>query len=359
MLMNTLQPDHTPETVEQLRAENCRLKRMLHVRVLQEIVGNSTVIQTLRHELQAAADGDRPVLVRGEPGTGTCLAAQVVHACSRRAHRPFLRFDCGVLSAESLERELCGEPLAGPQLFDPTAPVARGAFAHADGGTVFLDNVEQIALPLQKKLAAVLLSLEADARGDSQPTGVRVIAATHVDLRERLRKCLFREELYPLVTGVEIAVPPLREYREDVGLLTECFLNRLALKEGRPARRIAVDVIELFQQYDWPGNVRELQSAIARACELDNGTWLTAEMVRPWLTGELRDAAGEVEGMTLKEMERRLIETTFARCDGNRERTARTLRIGLRTLSGKLREYGYPPRGGPGSNVAREERRAA
>ena len=141
----------------------------------------------------------------------------------------------------------------------------------------------------------------------------------------------------------------------------EHFIGEISLKEGRPPRSVSTEALQLLENHPWPGNVRELQNVIERACTIEVGGAIGAESIRPWLQNESGEDNVEGVGMTLREMERKLIESTFARCNGNRERTAQILKIGLRTLSGKLREYGYPPRGGPGSNlkIHTAERKAA
>ena len=131
----------------------------------------------------------------------------------------------------------------------------------------------------------------------------------------------------------------------------EHFIGQISLKEGRPLRAVTSAALGMLESYPWPGNVRELQNVIERACTAQVSEAITADDLRPWLQDGATEDSVEGVGMTLREMERKLIESTFARCNGNRERTAQILKIGLRTLSGKLREYGYPPRGGPGSNI--------
>ncbi len=156
--------------------------------------------------------------------------------------------------------------------------------------------------------------------------------------------------LYECLTACSIHVPPVRERLQDIGLLTEHILNHLAVVEGKPVKRLSVEVLKTLRSHDWPGNLRELENVIERACSLDETSLLTVETIAPWIARTLQAEPLEPSGLSLREMERKLIETTFARCQGNREHTARLLKIGIRTLSGKLREYGYPPRGGPGSN---------
>ncbi|MCH8129692.1 MAG: hypothetical protein IIC70_07325 [Acidobacteria bacterium] len=170
---------------------------------------------------------------------------------------------------------------------------------------------------------------------------------------------LFHAGLFDFLRQQTVTVPPLRERREDIVLLAEHLLHRLAAQEGQTEMCLALDAQHLLTAFDWPGNVSQLENVIHSAGLLERGETLTAGMLRSWIEDDTASERGTAYGLTLREMERKLIETTFNRCHGNRERTAQTLKIGLRTLSGKLREYGYPPRGGPGSNLRATQRKAA
>ncbi len=336
--------------------ENEDLKRQLLNRNLMDLVGSTPAMQSLRESIRIAADDDRTVLVRGESGSGTTLIAEGLHRCSRRAEKPFLRIDCSLHSVETLEHQLYGD--VGSDGFP-------GYLQMAEGGSILLDNVETVALPFQKRLAN-LLEQRATAllNGNGDGPNIRFIASTHCDLNRLAMEGRFRDDLLQHLSGITLQSPPLRVRRNDIPLLVEHFISEISLKEGRPPRQVSREAFELLESHSWPGNVRELQNVIERACTVDVGGQITADNIRPWLKNDDEDE-GQVEtvGMTLREMERKLIESTFARCNGNRERTAQILKIGLRTLSGKLREYGYPPRGGPGSNLKIHapsvERRAA
>jgi DNA-binding NtrC family response regulator len=339
-------------TKSQLMAEVYRLHRQLRGSGVQDLVGTSAAARELREDVQQAALEETSVLIAGEEGTAPELLAQAIHSLSSRSHKGYRRVDCSIVSSECLERELFG--VAGPAVIRP------GLLDEVEGGTLLLENVEAVALPLQKKL---LNALGKQEQGTPNPDGrkydVRLLAATHADLQELIRARRFREDFCEFLNARTIVAPPLRERLSDVGALAEQFLTRAAKQEGRRARRLSLEAVELMEQYRWPGNLRELWNVLDRVCSLEGGDELTGEMLRPWLCGELSDHQIESTGLTLKEMERKLIETTFTRCGGNRERTAHVLQIGLRTLSGKLREYGYPPRGGPGSNRASSELKAA
>jgi DNA-binding NtrC family response regulator len=336
---------HATEQRARLLAENRRLRRQLANRNLREMAGQSAAMQALRHQIQYLAEQAGPVLLTGERGTGIDQVAQAIHDASKRSHRPFVAVDCSVHSAETLEAELFGAP--------PPAGAARqpGRLEQADGGTLLLENVHCIALPLQRRLAAVL----ADQRFEIERTGerirfdVRVVLGTEVDLDELMQRGLFRPELLRDIGEHRLVVPTLRSRPEDIAPLVEFYLRKVAAREGKPPRSLTLDALHLLQSYHWPGNLAELEHVIERACALDAGRKLTVAMLSPWLATSAADDAPA--GLTLAEMERRLIETTFTRFAGNREKTAKALQIGIRTLSGKLREYGYPPRGGPGSNI--------
>ena len=341
----------------QILSENRRLRRCLRHRLHGDLVGYSPTAESLRDSIQQAADNDDPVLVWGEAGTGTTLVGQAIHLLSRRAHQPLIQVDCSLLTADSLQRELFGEKSHGTGRvgLQPAGRIERAA-----EGTLLLDNVGAVTLSLQKKLSALFTSRRSQQqtadRGCKAQT--RVIAVSHGNLSRQTAEGLFRKELYEFFCRQTIHLSPLRERREDIGPLTEHFLHQLAVREGQRPRRLALDALKLLESYHWPGNIRELQIVIERACSLDCGSCLTAETLHCWLAaGTAIDRADP--SLTLGSMERKLIETTFTRCRGNRQRTAQSLRIGLRTLSGKLREYGYPPRGGPGSNITAQHRKAA
>jgi DNA-binding NtrC family response regulator len=332
-----------------LQAENRSLKRQLQSRVLNEIGGHSETTVALREAVRQAADGESHVLIQGEAGAGTQQVARLVHLASRRATRPFIVLDCRVHSAESLERELLGQEPADS--YDPNEVGVAGRLATCAGGSLLLKNVELLPVATQKKLSGILSrrSYTCQATGKQRPVDVRVIGATHSDLAVLAQDGKFSATLYELLTGCTLQVPSLRQRSADIGILTENILNHLAVVEGKPVKRLSIEGLNVLRAHDWPGNLRELENVIERACSLDEGALLTAEMLQPWIAQPLEQPQ-ESSALSLREMERKLIETTFARCQGNREHTARMLKIGIRTLSGKLREYGYPPRGGPGSN---------
>ena len=335
-----------------LQGENRRLKRQLNNRNLREMVGHSSAMHTLRQQVQAAAERSDCALLHGEPGSGIDLVAQAIHDSSPRAHRPFVKLDCSVLSAETLELELFGESRAVPFGQPPRQP---GRLELADGGTLLLEQVQFMALPVQKLLVALIRDqrFEHPQSGERVRFDVRFVLGTHTDLPALVAKGLFRRDLHEAIHSCTLELPTLRSRKDDIAPLTEHFLRRVSGREGKPPRSLTVEALHLLQKHDWPGNVRELENVVERACALDWGTKLNGPMIEAWLTPRdlTEEEADGLPGLTLAEMERKLIEATFNRFAGNREKTAKALQIGIRTLSGKLREYGYPPRGGPGSNL--------
>ncbi len=334
-----------------LRLENEKQSRQLAAWRTRDLVGHSPAAGRLREQIIQTADNevDTAVFIQGEAGCGKQTAARALHDCSGRAHRPFISVDCSLMTAACLERELFGEESSGT--FGGGAEHV-GRLDLAAGGTLVLLNIDEMALMLQADFAEVLQERRFRRLGSTfyRPLEAHVVATSSYDLTTQARQGLFRSDLLHEIAQTELRVPPLRERLEDITALTERFLRNVSLKHGKPAKRIPTQTMGILTRYQWPGNVRELENVIERACAVDGGPKLTPEMIRPWLLSNSADTGGFETGMSLKEMERKLIESAFARFSGNREKTAQALGIGLRTLSGKLRDYGYPPRGGPGSN---------
>jgi transcriptional regulator with GAF, ATPase, and Fis domain len=257
------------------------------------------------------------------------------------------------LSAQLTESELFGHRRGA---FTGADADRTGRFEAANGGSILLDEVTEIDLALQAKLLRVLQERSFERVGASETISVdvRVIATTNRDLATEVSAGRFREDLYFRLAVVPIVLPPLRGRGNDVLELIDHFLGQAAVKLNRKRVEIESTARELLRNYAWPGNVRELQNIITRACVLNQGTPVTAAELQPWLREEgsrIEDRGASEDsvvlaasGMTLDEMERRLIVTTLKRCDGHRAKAAEKLGIGLRTLSGKLRAYGYAPR---------------
>jgi DNA-binding NtrC family response regulator len=306
----------------------------------------------LRERIAQVAATDETVLVCGESGTGKELVARTIHDLSRRAGGPLISLNCPALSAQLTESELFGHKRGA---FTGAESDRTGRFEAANHGTILLDEITEVDLNLQAKLLRVLQerSFERVGACETISVDVRIVATTNCDLLAEIAAGRFREDLYFRLAVVPIAVPPLRERDGDVLELADHFLAHAAERLNRGPFALESPARALLNDYAWPGNVRELQNIITRACVLNEGKPIAADLLRPWLKNgghkenELTNAgdAGALPAdLTLDEMERRLIVATLKRCDGHRAKTAEALGIGLRTLSGKLRAYGYAPR---------------
>ena len=311
------------------------------------MVGSSEAMQLLRQRIAQVAPTNETVLICGESGTGKELVARAVHAASPRSELPLVSLNCPALSPQLAESELFGHRKGA---FTGADSDRQGRFEIAHGGAILLDEVTEIDLPLQAKLLRVLQERTYEPVGCSQPQSadVRVLASTNRDLTEEIAAGKFREDLYYRLAVVPLHLPPLRERGEDVQLLTDHFLRRAADRLGRETCQLREDARDLFAAYHWPGNVRELENIVTRSCVLNQGEPISAAQLQPWLQQPDRVSSTAVEclpvGTSLDDMERSLIVATLEHYGGHRQKTADALGIGVRTLSGKLRTYGYAPR---------------
>lgn len=313
------------------------------------MIGSSRPMQLLRARIAQVAPTPETVLITGESGTGKELVAQAIHAASGRRHAAWVSVNCPVLSAQLMESELFGHEQGA---FTGADKPRIGRFELANGGTLLLDEVTEIDLSLQAKLLRVLQERSFERVGSSQtiPADVRVLATTNRELEAEVGEGRFRQDLYYRLAVVPIHVPPLRERSEDVPELVQHFLVHSANRLNREPYDLEPAAMDLLIGYSWPGNVRELQNLITRASVLHSGGPIAAEELSRWLsadTAEVTPSTVVPVGMSLEEMERKMIEATLERFGGHRAKTAKALGIGVRTLSGKLRQYGYAPRENP------------
>ncbi len=312
------------------------------------MVGDSPAMRELRDRILQVAPTDETVLICGESGTGKELVARAIHALSRRAGGPLVSLNCPALSAQLTESELFGHRRGA---FTGAESDREGRFEQADGGTILLDEITEIDLSLQAKLLRVLQERTFERVGcsETRTADVRVVASTNRELIEEVAAGRFRQDLYYRLAVVPLALPPLRERADDVQQLADHFLARAARRLDRPECELEACARNLFATYHWPGNVRELENIITRACVLNQGQTITANEMRPWLEQpeevdpQVAEAALPV-GSSLEEVERQMILATLEHYEGHRANAARALGIGVRTLSGKLRNYGYAPR---------------
>lgn len=319
------------------------------------MIGASPAMRLLRERISQVAPTDETVLICGESGTGKELVARAVHALSRRSSGPLVSLNCPALSPQLAESELFGHRRGA---FTGADADRVGRFELAKGGAILLDEITEIDLPLQAKLLRVLQerTFELVGSSESRQADVRVMASTNRDLAAEIAGGRFREDLYYRLAVVPLELPPLRTRGDDVQLLADYFLDRAASRLARPRLELAADTRELLAAYHWPGNVRELENIITRSCVLNRGAPIVAADLRPWLqqpegidfakTPPGHGDAGHAAPATgnLDEMERAMIVATLQRFGGNRSQTAAALGIGVRTLSGKMRAYGFAPR---------------
>ena len=228
------------------------------------IIGNSRPLESVLAEVERVAPTDSSVLVLGETGTGKELIASAVHHMSARCGRPFVKLNCAAIPFELLESELFGHEKGA---FTGALTQKIGRFEMADTGTLFLDEIGDIPLPLQPKLLRVLQEQEFERLGSGQThrINVRLIAATHRDLTEMVRRKEFRSDLYYRLNVYPVVLPPLRERREDIPQLVLHFVEIFARRMGKRIDHVPQETLEAFTSYSWPGNVRELQNLIERA----------------------------------------------------------------------------------------------
>ncbi len=310
----------------------------------RDLIGQSPSMQPLLEKIQRVAQSTATVLVTGESGTGKELIARAIHAASPRANQPLLAVNCAALSPTLLESELFGHEKGA---FTGADRMRKGRFELADGGTLLLDEVSEIAPALQAKLLRVLQEREFERVGSSvtRRVDVRVIATTNRNLREWASKARFREDLYYRLSVLPIEVPALRDRKEDIPLLLDYFVGRIATREARERPKFSEDAIRVLSEYHWPGNVRELENLCERVSVLEAGRDVTAATLAPLFNGPIKTANKPAEsvqyrdGMILEDAERSLILQTLERFNGHREKTAKTLGIGLRTLGLKLKKW--------------------
>jgi len=327
-----------------LRAENRVLKQEIQRREhapLVKPIGVAKPFRDLMKMVETVAPTDSTVLVQGESGTGKEVIARYIHALSTRARGPFFSINCGALPEGILESELFGHVKGS---FTGAVRDHEGLFAAAAGGSFFLDEIGETTPATQIKLLRVLQEREAIPVGGTQPVpvDVRLIAATNRDLEDDMKQGRFRSDLYYRLNVIALHLPPLRDRREDIPLLADAFLRRMATERGEPPKRLGPDALEALLAYDWPGNVRELENALERASTLSKGDAIGAAVLparvterrAPTLVTE-RAAANP----TLDVVERAYITWVLQREGGNKTRAAEVLGIDPSTLYRKLARY--------------------
>lgn len=339
-------------TQRQMLQENQQLKQQLEIRFgMDNIIGQDARMRQVYDVIDRIADTKATVLITGESGTGKSMIARAIHRRSARREQPFVEVACGALPENLLESELFGH-VAGA--FTGAISEKLGKFLQADGGTIFLDEIGTASPGMQVKLLRVLQDFEFEPVGGAQTHRVdtRVILATNENLETNVAEGKFRQDLYYRINVINLELPSLRCRREDIPLLAQHFLDRVAEDAGKPMRGFQGDAMAALVEYDWPGNVRELQNIVERAVLLgkhEEVTWedLPAHVVsgaRPVLTSP----GGTAVGMTLKEAlegpERQIILEVLEANNWNRNLTAEMLGINRTTLYKKMKRLGLETR---------------
>jgi transcriptional regulator with PAS, ATPase and Fis domain len=305
------------------------------------IIGQSQQLKEVLNKIDKVAGGDANVCIMGESGTGKELIARAIHRNSPRRDRPLVTLDCTAIPEGLMESQLFGHRRGS---FTGAVEHRSGVFALADTGTLFIDEISELPLPLQAKLLRVIQAHEFVEVGGSQPiqTDIRLITASNKDLRAAVADGTFRADLYYRVAVVMIQMPPLRERREDIPQLVAHFLERFSTVHRRPVPTITPRAMEMLTSYAWPGNVRQLENCIEQAVVLANEEVIDVDVLsldhrEPKKMAGHHDVAHA--GLTLREVEQEHILRTLHAVNGNRTRAARLLGISLRCLQYKLKSY--------------------
>jgi transcriptional regulator with PAS, ATPase and Fis domain len=305
------------------------------------IIGHSKQLHEVLARIEKAAPGNANVCISGESGTGKELIARAIHTQSARADRPLVTLDCTAIPEALIESHLFGHVRGS---FTGAVENRPGFFTLAHTGTLFIDEISEISLPLQAKLLRAIQTREFVKVGDSKPsrTDIRLITASNKDLRRAVRDGTFREDLYYRVAVVMVKVPPLRDRQGDIALLAKHFLRKFAAAHGKPVPRLLPRALGSLETYDWPGNVRQLANCLEQAVVLCEGDRIDVSDLPLGAAGERERRGKEAEwpsGLTLQELEHRYILQTLARAGHNRTEAAKLLGISLRCLQYKLKAY--------------------
>ncbi|MGB9694385.1 MAG: sigma-54-dependent transcriptional regulator [Caldisericaceae bacterium] len=319
-----------------------------------EIIGDSLPMQEVYKQIGRVADSDATVLIRGESGTGKELVAKALHNHSEKKDRPFVVVNCAAIPETLLESELFGHEKGS---FTDAVSRHIGKFEQATDGTIFLDEIGDMTLNLQAKLLRVLQDKTFTRVGGNEPivTGARIIAATNRNLEELVASGNFREDLFYRLNIVTIALPTLRDRKEDIPLLTSYFVEKFANKYGKEVKAVSPEVIDLFLSYDWPGNVRELENTIARGVIVTSSTMIMIDnLPKEIVDGAKRriynakETEKQVENAVssiiplpelIASVEKEAISKALTECEGNKTKAAKLLGISRKSLFNKLRQY--------------------
>ena len=329
------------------------------------VVGKSARMRAVFDFLRVIAGSDSTVLITGESGTGKEVVATLIHQSSRRRTRPFVAVSCALFSETLIESELFGHERGA---FTGAFKDRPGRFEMAEGGTIFLDDIDDVPLGMQVKLLRVLQSRTVERLGGTRtvPVNVRVLAGTKRDLKKMVAEGAFREDLYYRLNVLPLTLPPLRERREDIPALMESFLSRFFRERGEQPPAISAAVAQAFARHSWPGNVRELENACERIAQMNTcGTVRTGCVAAGVLFGSptqppdviapdvpSSSAASISLDDRLREVESGLIRWALAASHGNKSKAAELLKVKRSTLGDRIRHCGLDRHELPATNDA-------
>ncbi|TAK17354.1 MAG: sigma-54-dependent Fis family transcriptional regulator [Acidobacteria bacterium] len=349
-LMKPVDPQRLRIVIDQIldrgqtRREVESLKRRLRdTGQFGPMIGQSPEIKQVYHIIEQAGPTNASVLITGESGTGKELVAQAIHGASLRKHQPFVAINCAAIPDTLMESELFGHEKGS---FTGALTRRQGCFELADRGTLFLDEIAEMVPGMQAKLLRALQERKFRLVGgtEEKTVDIRVIAATNLDPKRAIDDGKLREDLYYRLNVIGVHLPPLRERVDDIPLLVEAFIKEFAAANQKPVAGIDEAAMARLTRHRWPGNVRELRNVIERAVIITRGPMLSAADL-PGLGDAQPAAAPEgpsalAPGMTVDEVERRLIDLTLASTGGNKTKAAGLLGISVKTLHNKLKAAG-------------------
>ena len=315
-------------------------KKVGHTYSFDSVLGDSKALKDAVSLAQKVSGTDVPVLLTGETGTGKEVFAQAIHRNSLRKENAFVAVNCSAFSKDLLESEIFGHKAGS---FTGAMKDKKGLFEVADNGTIFLDEIGEMAFELQAKLLRVLEAGEYIKIGDTKPTkvNVRVISATNRDLKKEIEQGNFREDLYYRLSVFQIHLPPLRERKEDIELLAESFIQLFSKKLGKQVEGMAPEFLKALKAADWRGNIRELRNVIERSMIVCDKQLTLQDLPIEIQNARQEDYSGKnYSEFELAAMEKRHIAKVLQHTKGNKTEASRLLKIGLTTLYRKIEEYG-------------------
>ena len=331
---------------QQIELENVELKDQIKsTHRFESMIGNSEKMQQVYLTITKVARSQATVLIRGESGVGKELVARAIHYNSSRLHGPLIEISCASLPETLLESELFGYEKGA---FTGAIARKKGRFEIADKGTIFLDEIGDIAESIQIKLLRVLQSKEITHLGgtDAIKIDVRVIAATNRDLEKAVSQGRFREDLYYRLNVIPIYIAPLRERKDDIPLLINHFLNKFAFENNKTGLKFSEEALNYCMNYDWPGNVRELENAIENAVVLSDGSVILMEDLPMTIYSKSASAitseiflSDDSLKRKMQYSERIILRNAIQKAGGNKSKAAKMLKISLRTMRYKIQKY--------------------